>query len=471
MSGSEPSLPDSSMAKQREPIYRAMWRWHFYAGVFVIPFLFMLSVSGLLMLISKPIEPLLHQELTTVAPTGNALPASALLAVVRAHYPDAVVKMYLPPSIAKESARFSLSFDAASAHAGHNASSTVVYINPYSGEVLGALDPAETLYAKLQAFHSSLFLGDPGDSLIEIAAGLTVLMVLTGLYLAWFGKKGEKPTVTQQPASSIRDVTTRAKWRQLHRMIGQLIAIPLLFFLISGLAWTNVWGGKLVQAWSSLPGTRFEAPKSQHLHQSMNEVGIHQTPWALEQTPLPTSAVGKGGYSLDSIVKFAETNEFTQYRVHLPGGSSGVWTISATTIAGDLTNPFAERILHIDQSNGKVLADLSFGDYPTMGKAMAAFIPFHQGDLGWWNWLLNIVFVIAVIILIVGGIALWWKRRPAKVYRLLPPTASHADSRKVAGIMLIISLLFPLSAALLVLILLVDHLFVSRFSKLRSLIK
>ncbi|MGJ8624890.1 MAG: hypothetical protein ACSHW1_19275 [Yoonia sp.] len=31
-------------------LYKAAWRWHFYAGLCVIPFLIMLAVTGLAML-------------------------------------------------------------------------------------------------------------------------------------------------------------------------------------------------------------------------------------------------------------------------------------------------------------------------------------------------------------------------------------------------------------------------------------
>ena len=30
----------------RIPLYRTIWRWHFYAGLLVIPFILMLSVTG-----------------------------------------------------------------------------------------------------------------------------------------------------------------------------------------------------------------------------------------------------------------------------------------------------------------------------------------------------------------------------------------------------------------------------------------
>ncbi len=445
-------------------LYRAVWRWHFYTALFVIPFLLMLVLSGLLMLISKPIESLLHQELSAVTPAGNSLPASTLLAKVRERYPDVVVTLFLPPSTAEQSARFSVT-EAASGHTGHNAASITVFLNPYSGELLGALDPSKALYARLHNFHGTLFLGDFGDSVIEIAAGLAVLMVLTGLYLAWPGKSWQRPA-NQYP------INDRERWRKFHRMLGLIIAIPLLFFLVSGLAWTNVWGGKLVQAWSSVPGTNYVAAQPEQTHQSMGQAGINPIPWSLEQTPIPVSNPGTADdYNLDSLVTFAKEQGFNQYRVHLPQGDKGVWTISATTIAGDLTNPLDERVLHIDKSSGEVLAELSFADYPAMGKAMAAFIPLHQGDLGWWNWLLNMALVILVIVLIVSGTILWWKRRATKVLLPAAPVALPSVSRKVIALMLVVACFFPLSAAALAFFITVDWLLVSRFDRLRGATK
>ena len=450
------SVTPVSAQSARSPLsqwYRAVWRWHFYAALFVIPFLLMLALSGLLMLISKPIEPLLHRELTTVEAVGESLPVSDLLARVHTRYPNGAVTLYLPPSAADQSARFSVT-ESASGHSGHNAPSTTVYLNPYSGEILGILDPAKTLYARLQRFHGSLYLGDFGDAVIEIAAGFAVLMVITGIYLAWPGRSWQRVSPPQ--------ITDREKWRRWHRLMGVFIAVPLLFFLISGLAWTNVWGGKLVQAWSSLPGTNYVGSGAEKTHQSMQQEGINPIPWALEQTPMPTSTTSSGSYDLDKLVEFAQTQGFHHYRVHLPQGETGVWTLSATTIAGDLTNPFNERILHVDPSNGAVLAELTFTDYPLMGKAMAAFIPLHQGDLGVWNWLLNIVLVMVVILLIGSGTVLWWKRRPAKTPGLAPPTASPFASRVVIALMLVVACCFPLSAAILVLIITVDCLLLSR---------
>lgn len=282
--------------------YSAVWRWHFYIGALVIPFLFMLALSGLLMLLSQPLDDYLNRDLLRVEPATEHIPATTMLQQVQSKYPHASVKLYLPPPQEDASARFSLQPHSAKGHGGHNAPSTLVYLNPYTDQILGAQDPANSLYAKVKTFHGSLYIGDTGDNLIEIAAGLGILMIITGLYLAW-PKAGWRALL---PSRSFAD---RADWRRWHLCIGWLIAVPLLFFLISGLAWTNVWGGKLVQPWGSLPGTRFEAPAQPASdkpnateHASMNETGLHRVPWALEQTPLPESSGNTNRLQLDDVV-------------------------------------------------------------------------------------------------------------------------------------------------------------------------
>lgn len=448
--------------------YRALWRWHFYAGLLVIPFLLALAGSGLLMLLSKPVDGLLQKNLTQVSVDGEALPASTLLAAVREQFPQSRVKLYIPPSDTTHSAQFLLVSHHASGHAGgHGAPSSTAYVNPYNGEVLGTLDPTTTLYDAIKGFHGKLYLGDVGDGLIEITAGLAILMVLSGLYLA-LHRHGWREMIPS------KTLVSRTDWRRLHSFIGLLIALPLVFFLLSGLSWTNVWGGKLTQAWSSLPGSTFVAPVAEETHDSMNHEGMHHVPWALEQTPMPRS--GKAAemaseMNIDKVSHIAVEQGFGHFRVHLPANDDGVWTISATTMAGDLTNPLQERTLHLDRHTGEILADIRFADYSPMGKAMAAGIPLHQGDLGLWNLVTNLLFCALIILMISGGIMMWWKRRPQNTRTLVPPTAHPAANKAVVALMFVAALCFPLSAAAIIAIIIVDLILISRVETLRLIFK
>ncbi len=70
-----------------------------------------------------------------------------------------------------------------------------VYVNPYTAEVLGSLDDRGTVMRTARYLHSFKFFGQTPRKLIEIAAGWSILLVATGIYLWWprngRGRRGE----------------------------------------------------------------------------------------------------------------------------------------------------------------------------------------------------------------------------------------------------------------------------------------
>ncbi len=165
----------------------------------------------------------------------------------------------------------------------------------------------------------------------------------------------------------------------------------------------------------------------------MNHDGVKQVPWTLEQTPMPASGSDAGvtgtpegqPVTLDAIVALARTLGFDQrFQLAFPGDETAVWTISRDTMSNDSANPLLDRTVHVDQYTGRILADVSFGDYGAAGKAMAAGIAFHEGDMGLWNLVLVTVFCLSIIFLSVSGFVMWWKRRPK-----VPPD-SWPDGRR-----------------------------------------
>ena len=78
----------STAAPGGNKLYFTVWRWHFYAGLYVIPFLIMLAVTGLIMLwVSSMTE--LNGERTAVPVSGPVMAVSALQAAAEATVPGA----------------------------------------------------------------------------------------------------------------------------------------------------------------------------------------------------------------------------------------------------------------------------------------------------------------------------------------------------------------------------------------------
>lgn len=185
----------------------------------------------------------------------------------------------------------------------------------------------------------------------------------------------------------------------------------------------------------------------------MNHGAMKEVPWALEQTPMPVSGsqAGKQGIpmgqvDLDSVAAYARSVGFDrQFRINLPGGESGVYTISADSMDGDTNDPMGDRTIHIDRYTGKVLADIRFADYSLGGKAMAVGIALHQANLGLWNTILNTVYCLFVIFMCVSGVVMWWKRRPAGALGAPRYPTDYRIPRGILVIALAVALAFPLT--------------------------
>ncbi len=458
--------------------YRAVWRWHFYAGLVVAPLLLVLATSGLVMLLRTPLEASLYGHMLTVRPGGVPHSPGAQLAAVEAAFPHTQAILFVPPVTLDRSSEFSIipAHHGGGGHGhGHGEASRSVYVDPYTTRILGSVDPANTPYGWANAIHGTLLLGDVGDAVIEIAAGLAVLLIVSGIYLARPQGQGWRSTLLP-PVSVERRAATRA----LHGAVGYWIAVPLLFFLLSGLTWTGVWGGRVVQAWNTVALDRSPpAAVSTRTHGDLNRSPLEEVPWALEQTLLPTSGptsgstyVGPGAGAtpdLDRVVEFARAAGFSNFRVALPPDHNAAWTISASTLAGDVDAPTEERFLHVDRHTGTVLADVRFSDYSVMGRFMASGVPFHQGELGTWNLVFNAAFCVAVIVLVMLATALWWQRRPGRVFPTAPPASDPRTMRGVVAGMFVCALFFPLTAAAIAGVVLLDRLIVVIKTRVLSL--
>src|SRR5260370_17387486 len=77
-------LPDARALAR----HRLVWRWHFYAGLFVMPLLLVLAITGTLYCFQPQIEPLLyHDRMIVDARTEPRLSQQALLAKAPAAEP------------------------------------------------------------------------------------------------------------------------------------------------------------------------------------------------------------------------------------------------------------------------------------------------------------------------------------------------------------------------------------------------
>lgn len=447
------AIADAAGQPSSTRLYRSVWRWHFYAGLVVVPFLIVMALTGIVMLYGNSVETLLGAK-HWVAPGGERATLLVQSEAALAAVPGSSVKLVVEPASPERATVVVLDAD------GKN---IVVSVDPHGPTVVDTIVKDDTWFYWASNIHGTLLMGTLGDRIVEIVAGLGIILVLTGLYM-WWPRNGRTWARAFFPNLWLGG---RAIWKELHVSFGFYMSIVLLFFLISGLSWTGVWGEKLFQAWSTLPAEKYAAPPSDKTHASMNHGAMKEVPWALEQTPMPASGSHAGHrglpdgapVNLDTVAAFARSNGFReQFRINVPQGEDGVFTISADSMDGDTSNATGDRTVHIDQYTGKVLADIRFAQYSVAGKAMALGIALHQGNLGPVNTALNLLFCLFILFMCVSGVVMWWKRRPAG--RLGAPLYPR-NYRAPAAILVIaaaICAVFPLTGLGVVVFAIVDFL-------------
>lgn len=440
----------------RVSFYNLAWRWHFYAGLLVAPVMIILAVTGIIYLFKPQLDPLLYPQLMRVQAQAQPLPADALLAQIRDAYPHASIDQYLPPATADSSAQFILAQD------GRSLS---LFLDPYSGALLGTQDAFYNLQAMARALHGELLMGKVGDAIVELAAGWGVVLVISGLYLWWPRGKGAGGVLWPRLASR-----GRLFWRDLHAVVGFWGSLGLLFMLLTGMTWTGIWGKQYAELWNRFPTGMFsEVPLSDVKARSLNQAERQTVPWAVETMPMPMSGgahaehMGHGApasgpaapqVSLQTVVDTAERADVHPgYSVTFPKTDTGVYTVAV--FADDPRN---DATLHIDQYTGRVLADVRYAQYGPVARATELSVMLHEGKMfGLANQLVVLLICVMVLLGSVSGLVIWWKRRPARGLGA-PPLRHDLPLWKTAvAVMAVIGVLFPLVGASLLLVAVLEY--------------
>ncbi len=77
--------------------YRALWRWHFHAGMFCIPFVIVLSLTGSIYLFKPQIDAFADRDVDSLRVTGHRASGEAQIAAAIASLPGSKLFVYEVP--------------------------------------------------------------------------------------------------------------------------------------------------------------------------------------------------------------------------------------------------------------------------------------------------------------------------------------------------------------------------------------
>lgn len=394
-------------------VYRAIWRWHFYAGLIVLPVLALMAVTGALYLYKPQIEAMLY-PVQTPAHSGQAmLPASQIIANVERHAGGKASQL-LRPADGTQSWRVTTG--------SANGDSVVNFVDAFDGRVLGQMHDGGAMQV-IRDLHSLALTGPVGNRLVEVVAGWAILLCITGLYLRW-PRRG-------QPALTIRGrPATRLFWRDVHGTLGFTSAAIILFLAVTGMPWTQVWGGGLRAIIAANGAGRPQMKVNPWAPQAKAVL-----PWTLRERGGPAGAPGDIG--VDAVAGIAARRGLVSgYQLFLPASPGAPYLVSAITIRAD-----DARVLTIAAADGAVVQDVDWRQFGAGARMVEWGVSTHMGQqYGEPNRLLMLAGCLCLLLLCLTAPILWWKRGLST-----PPPASPGALRAVAGVMLALGLLFPLT--------------------------
>ena len=409
---------------RRATPYRAVWRWHFYAGLFAAPVLVILAITGALYLFDWELDGLWHGDKLRVVPGTTVTALAEQEAAVRAAHPGATIRSVSLPRGPDRAARWTILLP--------EGAKREVFIDPYTARINGMANPALNPLTIARDLHGNLMTGRVGSHVVELTACWTLVMLVTGLYL-WWPRSWRRSAFVPRTGA-----TGRAFWRDWHAIPSMFNAVLVLFLVLTGLPWSAFWGERFAQAGQHLP---FIAPSpnfTSHLPESITGL-----PWTIQHHGAPEGSHAPHA-SIGVVEPALARLEMPRFgpgvKISYPAEPGGIFLVSYVPSVAQ-----GQRTLYLDPGSGDVLGDLGWKNYSPTAKAIEWGVMTHMGrQYGLANQLVGLAVCLGIVGAAVAGIVLWWKRRPAGT--LAAPQLKQGDRlpRFLVVTLVVMGVLFPL---------------------------
>lgn len=411
----------SQTAAAGSRLYRTIWRWHFYAGLFSIPFILWLAATGSIYLFKPQIDGWIDRDVDRLVIDGPRASAEAQVQAALAAVPGSRFAAYELPLTDRSAVRVLVS---------RGGQRERVYVDPQRLTVLKQVDEEDRLTRLIFKLHGELLIGNTGSYLVELAASWAIVLLLTGLYLWW-------PRSTQNLGGVLYPrlrAGRRVFWRDMHAVTGLWVSAFALFLLVSGLPWAKFWGSNLkalrqigsdtvvTQDWTSGRDTPAAGEHAGH-HLSAGPAAVFDLA------------------ALDRNIETVTALELAPPVLILPPEKAGAkWTARS-----DAQNRPLRVTLWLDGNSGAVVRRENFADRKLLDRIIGTGVAAHEGQLfGWPNQLLGLLTAFSLIGMSVSALVLWWQRRPTGRLGAPMPLAMPYRAGLLIAPVLLLAVLLPM---------------------------
>lgn len=432
------STSEKHAAKASNRFYQVVWRWHFYAGLFVTPIFLLVTVTGALYVFRTELTELRDRSILFVTPTQQRMSYDEMFAKAQQEVDGEEIEAIVVRAEPDRSVRF-----VGHAHAEGEDNQVDhhlhIYMNPYTGEVLDKRVAEDDFFAIVLDLHRSLMMGTTGRVLGELATSWGLLLLASGVYLWW--PRNKKNVGVWVPRLSGKLYAVLRDW---HAVAGIYLVPTALLIIFTGMFFTVVWG------------TAFNTTVQKAGH------------WPMEWfSPAKNTAPSENAKpaSLDKVVATALAESRPKDNINILLAEKPDLGHKAWLIQDEDKNTY--KMVAIDQYTGEMLNSMGPNEVPPLYKARMLAVSIHMGQIfGTPTKIIALITSIGLMAMVVTGIWMWWQRRP-KGRTGFPRRPADGSMPRWGWLVIAASaVVLPVAGVSIALILLIDYLW-NRFTSSR----
>lgn len=351
---------------------------HLWLGLVFGPIVFVVSLTGSVLVFEDELEAFLEKEQLYVA---NVLPQrksiDELATLVCQHHPDKRITGIDISHQLERSVLFRIRKD--------KEESLTIAVNPYTGQLLGEIGQHKIFFTKVRLLHRYLLMGKAGKKVNGITCLVFITQLISGLVIWW---PRNRQAVRQRFRVRWRASFKRVNW-DVHAVCGLYSFLVLLVIASTGLTWSYPWVRKMIYVLADgRPPAKFANPKN-----------------------VTIDASGSQGLFEKMI---AATHDQYSYRgdinISIPDDESKSVTVRKENKSVKLPNIY-DRV-YFDRYSAEVLQLRPFENKSRGEKIRHMVYPIHTGSVyGWPTKIIAILASLFAASLPVTGVLIWLGRK------------------------------------------------------------